>query len=919
MIAAITVALVMPFTDGDALAADPAPPEMTEVWTRYGTGMVKDVATADVDGDGVGEIVVGGRGVGVIDEGSLEDGRYRWTSKWQDAEGVPLSSDRETVTEFLTEDLTGDGAADAIVGSDKALFAIDGNDGSTLWSAVDESSGTATGAWEIASSDFNGDGTPDVAFAELLDERISAVDGRDGSPMWNYPRPLGYVFDLAAGDLNGDGFSDVVVAGQVDAGIEIHAISGLAADATGIATPLWVQTFPVLPALEDAKPGSISIAQVEPGLAPEVIIGGNGALAVLDGLTGIPRSQSTFESKSVGNIHPLQLDADPQLEMVAVTFEPNPFTYRVEAFDSDTQPLWSFETPAPIGELALADLDGDDRSEIVAGGGWQKFGGVNELDGFVTALRPPAEPGGEPEVAWDVALPEDVDSLAVGSVMGQQTIVAGQRGALGGGSGLFALDLSGQTRWFFRTGGRVSDVLVADLDGDGRSEIVEGAEDSRLAVHDRDGALMWQTRVLGKGGPSVSTVAAGDLTAESGKEIAAGTSELDQEGPDGRLHLYSSSGHRLWSRDIGGTVGEVAIADVDKDGAAEVLVAAAAKGISNVNGVAGRYDAEGNVVWERPVPTGQRTSLSLTDLNADGVDDLVLTRSSVFHGGAVLAVDGTTGADLWKFDLPSSVNWASVTSDPEDGVTAGDLTGAVYRLASGTGETIWKVDPGSASWGGEWSADVNGDGVQDVLSASHEGKVRMIDGVLGEVLWAADTEGNPGYKVATLRGGAHPLVGVGELGQGTYSAANILLLDAVTGSRLGSMPTHGPVLDLAAGNLDDDPAEGFVAAAGWQVVALDVSGVAAGRLPSAIALEVTGRGSSMQLEARLTDRDSGAGIEGATIHFYADGTLIDQRATDDDGRASAAVPPRYRGARHEFEAVFEGDTNYLESSDRRQT
>lgn len=80
-----------------------------------------------------------------------------------------------------------------------------------------------------------------------------------------------------------------------------------------------------------------------------------------------------------------------------------------------------------------------------------------------------------------------------------------------------------------------------------------------------------------------------------------------------------------------------------------------------------------------------------------------------------------------------------------------------------------------------------------------------------------------------------------------------------------------------------------------------------------LALESHGRGSSSALTAMLTDADSGAGIEGRTVDFYADGSEIGSATTDASGAATLEVPPRYRSGRHDFEATFSGDDFYRSS------
>ena len=82
-------------------------------------------------------------------------------------------------------------------------------------------------------------------------------------------------------------------------------------------------------------------------------------------------------------------------------------------------------------------------------------------------------------------------------------------------------------------------------------------------------------------------------------------------------------------------------------------------------------------------------------------------------------------------------------------------------------------------------------------------------------------------------------------------------------------------------------------------------------------LTASGNGRDSALHARLFDSDAAdSGIAGATLHFFANGEAIGSTTTDAGGRASLALPPRYRGGKHSFEARFEGDDFYRPSTGR---
>jgi hypothetical protein len=65
--------------------------------------------------------------------------------------------------------------------------------------------------------------------------------------------------------------------------------------------------------------------------------------------------------------------------------------------------------------------------------------------------------------------------------------------------------------------------------------------------------------------------------------------------------------------------------------------------------------------------------------------------------------------------------------------------------------------------------------------------------------------------------------------------------------------------------------------------------------------------------AMLRDAESGLGIEGQTIEFFANCESIGAAVTSAEGITSIEVPPRYRAATTEFSAVFGGEESYAAS------
>ncbi|MDQ3955636.1 MAG: hypothetical protein M3285_08815 [Actinomycetota bacterium] len=89
---------------------------------------------------------------------------------------------------------------------------------------------------------------------------------------------------------------------------------------------------------------------------------------------------------------------------------------------------------------------------------------------------------------------------------------------------------------------------------------------------------------------------------------------------------------------------------------------------------------------------------------------------------------------------------------------------------------------------------------------------------------------------------------------------------------------------------------------------------------STTSLSASGRRPHRSLNSRLSDADdTTSGVGGRSIDFYVDGSFMGSDVTDSYGTASLAVPPRYQGGHHTFEARFGGDDYFKGSSGTTRT
>jgi hypothetical protein len=388
--------------------------------------------------------------------------------------------------------------------------------------------------------------------------------------------------------------------------------------------------------------------------------------------------------------------------------------YRVHAISAEGTELW-LRSPAGVaaGDPALADFDGDDHDEIVL------------VRRGPSALAILASTGASFSTTWPIDLP----SLGWGSpVVGR--MVAGGLPGIGQyiyGEGVHVFDLSGRLVAGFPKRGRAGDSpSIADLDGDGRAEIVVGSardtgRDSIVYIYDAgagtwdEGPPLWPT---GRGNyartgsrfysPAIGTVdnqppaAIADLrVVESvGSSVALAWTATGDDGTQGRPRTYLMRASEQPIDQASFDLAEVAadVAAVSDAGRAEsstltgvlrghrywIAVEAVDEG-GNRSGIS-------NVIAVRIGPLAGTTGTALAASESPARLPVTLHWQAGGTGGVQeIRLFDVAGRLERRFDLGAGTEGV-VVWDGRDG--EGDvLPAGVYfaRLASGTTTTVAKI------------------------------------------------------------------------------------------------------------------------------------------------------------------------------------------------------------------------------------
>jgi hypothetical protein len=368
-------ATVLAFPIADAGAACPPISVQFPVTYPTSTGPV-EVVVADFTGDGIADLAVTGSnypaGPGFITvltglaTGGLADGTYGARIDTP-LSGVPLG--------LATADLDGDGRADLIVGNwgDSTVVVLRGTGGGHFASPLRCFAGVRP--WEVLTRDLNGDGVIDIAVADNGENSIRILlGGNDGSGHWDggFAPSVAYAtanlpLAIAAGDFNGDGITDLVATESYAQSVAVFLGNGSAGVGDGtfrpaVHVPAGLEPYELATGDFNGD-GHLDLAvAVSAGDGLHVLLG--------SGSGGFPATATYLPGVSCSGASVADFDGDGILDL-AVTSAVTNTLYLLKGQGSGGVGDGTFAAPVTIANccfpehLSTADLDQDGRADLL--------------------------------------------------------------------------------------------------------------------------------------------------------------------------------------------------------------------------------------------------------------------------------------------------------------------------------------------------------------------------------------------------------------------------------------------------------------------------------------------------------------------------------------------------------------------------
>jgi len=376
-----------------------------------------------------------------------------------------------------------------------------------------------------------------------------------------------------------------------------------------------------------------------------------------------------------------------------------------------------------LGTFALMrwNMTSPEVYAAVSGGTWPAFRGEPSHSAYALGKGKLTAP----KIRWSFGARDLVESSpAVADINGD-----GKLEVVVGSHDKNAYAVNGQTGallWQFSTGDWVlPSPAIGDIDGDGQAEVVIASHDENVyALNGKTGQLKWTAQTLFR---ITSSPAIGDFDGDGQVEVVIGSDKV--------YMLSGKTGKVKWAYRIDfPATSSPAVADINGDGKPEIVIGALDLHLYALSGA-------GSLLWKFNAGGEIESSPALADLDGDGGVEVVFGAAK----RGIYALNGSSGAQKWLVPLTSQASdeqriqsspaVADVDGDGKLEVVIGTNEKRVYGINS-SGRTLWTFAARRFVESAPALVDLDGDGQIEVIVGSHDGNVYLLNARTGQQKWA---------------------------------------------------------------------------------------------------------------------------------------------------------------------------------------